>query len=198
MKIENKRYLYYAAIFLFVALVFGIYFSMFNSNLSDDSYIWSNFGNYINGFLTPLLTIINIVVFIELTIAISNIEEQRSEKALKNERQLLLMQLRKQEIDTFVKQTNRILEGKTKEEKIESLQQVADYLTSFNETGFKWFNIEDNDNTKFKISHLAVCLRTLQYDLEGNLSSQKDIFTKIYDKKAEITNALVEATLKNY
>lgn len=198
MKIENKRYLYYAAIFLFVALVFGIYFSMFNSNLSDDSYIWSNFGNYINGFLTPLLTIINIVVFIELTIAISNIEEQRSEKALKNERQMLLMQLRKQEIDTFVKQTNRILEGKTKEEKIESLQQVADYLTSFNETGFKWFNIEDNDNTKFKISHLAVCLRTLQYDLEGNLSSQKDIFTKIYDKKAEITNALLEATLKNY
>ena len=198
MKIENKRYLYYAAIFLFVALVFGIYFSMFNGNLSDDSYIWSNFGNYINGFLTPLLTIINIVVFIELTIAISNIEEQRSEKALKNERQLLLMQLRKQEIDTFVKQTDRILEGKTKEEKIESLQQVADYLTSFNETGFKWFNIEDNDNTKFKISHLAVCLRTLQYDLEGNLSSQKDIFTKIYDKKAEITNALVEATLKNY
>ena len=78
MKIENKRYLYYAEIFLFMAIVFGIYFCMFHGDLSDDSYIWSNFGNYINGFLTPLLTIINIIVFIELTIAISNIEEHRS------------------------------------------------------------------------------------------------------------------------
>jgi len=37
MKIENKRYLYYAAIFLFAAIVFGIYFCMFYGDLSDDS-----------------------------------------------------------------------------------------------------------------------------------------------------------------
>ena len=198
MKIENKRYLYYAAIFLFVVIVFGIYFRMFHGELSDDSYIWSNFGNYINGFLSPLLTIINIIVFIELTIAISKIEEHRSEKALENEKQLLLMQLKKQELDSFVKQTNRIYDGNTKEERIEAFRQVSDYLSSFCKTGFKWFNIDDKNQTKRKLDFLVVSLRTLQYDMEADVKSHKEVYEKISDLTEEITNTLVEAALKNY
>lgn len=79
--ITKRKYIYYAAIALVIALTFGIYFFTFHGSISDDSNVWSNFGNYINGLLTPLLTIINIAVFIELTIAISQLEEQRSEKS---------------------------------------------------------------------------------------------------------------------
>lgn len=196
MKMENKKYFYYAAILLFLAIALGIYFYMFHGDLSEDSYIWSNFGNYINGFLTPLLTIINIIVFIELTIAISKIEDHRSEKALENEKKLLLMQLRKQELDIFVKQTNRIYDGNTIEERVETLRQVSDYLSSFCETGFKWFNI-DNNKTKRNIDFLVVSLRTIQYDMDANIKSPKEVYEKVSELKDEITNTLVEAALNN-
>lgn len=196
MKMENKKYFYYAAILLFLAIALGIYFYMFHGDLSEDSYIWSNFGNYINGFLTPLLTIINIIVFIELTIAISKIEDHRSEKALENEKKLLLMQLRKQELDIFVKQTNRIYDGNTIEERVETLRQVSDYLSSFCETGLKWFNI-DNNKTKRNIDFLVVSLRTIQYDMDANIKSPKEVYEKVSELKDEITNTLVEAALNN-
>ena len=53
----KRRYLYYVAIAFVVAFTFGLYFYTFHGRISDDSSVWSNFGNYINGLLTPLLTI---------------------------------------------------------------------------------------------------------------------------------------------
>lgn len=188
-------------------IILAFYFYMFNSGLSKDSNSWSNFGDYVNGVLTPILTAINIYVFIKMTIAISGLEERRTinanaiekarlEKEMCHEKEMLMMQLRKQEIDTFVKQMNRIYDYSSKENRIQSLQQVIDYLTSFCETGFKWFNIEDNNHTKRRIGYLAVSLRTVLFDLEDNKQSSEELFNKIYDAKAEITNTLVDAALK--
>lgn len=198
MKIENKRYLYYAAIFLFVAIVFGIYFCMFHGDLSDDSYIWSNFGNYINGFLTPLLTIINIVVFIELTIAISNIEEHRSEKALENEKQLLLMQLKKQELDTFIRQMIKIDDYNTREEGIKAIRPVTYYLQAFEKTGLKYFDLKENHE------HVAQLLRSFSFRLnqyvnmlEENKDFDEELFHKIYNTKEELMKILVDSTLND-
>lgn len=197
-------------VFICVVVVSGVilafYFFMFNDGLSKDSNSWSNFGDYVNGVLTPILTAINIYVFIKMTIAISSLEERRTinanaieearlEKEMHHEKEMLMMQLRKQEIDTFVKQMNRIFDFSSKENRIQSLQQVVDYLTSFSETGFKWFNIDNNDHTKHRIGYLTVCLRTVLFDLEDNKQSSVELFGKIYDAKAEITNTLVEAAL---
>ena len=187
--------------------VIAFYLYVFHDGLSEDSSVWSNFGDYINGVLTPILTAINIYVFIKMTIAISNLEERRTknalafedarlEKEMRHEKELLMMQLRKQEIDTFVNQTNRIYEYSSKEKRIEALQQVTDYLTSFAETGFKWFNIEDKNHTERRIGYLTVGLRTILFNLEENKETSEDIYNKIYDAKAEITNTLVEAALK--
>jgi ABC-type uncharacterized transport system fused permease/ATPase subunit len=180
---------------------------MFNNGLSKDSNSWSNFGDYVNGVLTPFLTVINIYVFIKMTIAISSLEERRSinadaieqarlEKEMHHEKEMLMMQLRKQEIDTFVMQMNKIFDYSSIANRIQSLQQVIDFLTSFLETGFKWFNIEDNNHTKYRIEYLTVSLRTVLFDLEDNKQSSEELFNKIYDAKAEITNTLVKAALK--
>ena len=113
-----------------------------------------------------------------------------------HEKEMLMMQLRKQEIDTFVKQMNRIFDYSSIENRKQSLQQVIDYLSSFCETGFKWFNIDNNNHTKHRIEYLTVSLRTILFDLEDNKQSSEELFNKIYDAKAEITNTLVEAALK--
>lgn len=188
-------------------VILAFYFFMFNDGLSKDSNSWSNFGDYVNGVLTPILTAINIYVFIKMTIAISSLEERRTinaneieeirlEKEMQHEKEMLLMQLRKQEIDTFVKQMNRIFDYSSIENRKQSLQQVIDYLTSFCETGFKWFNIEDRSHTKHRIDYLIVSLRTVLFNLEDNRQSSEELFIKIYDAKSEITNTLVETALK--
>lgn len=203
-KLQRNVFLCIVLVFIFIL---AFYFYMFNNGLSKDSNSWSNFGDYVNGVLTPILTTINIYVFIKMTIAISSLEERRTinanaieearlEKEMHHEKQMLMMQLRKQEIDTFVKQMNKIFDYSSKENRIQSLQQVIDYLTSFSETGFKWFSIEDNNHTNRRIGYLTVALRTFLFNLEDNKQTSEELFNKIYDAKAEITNSLVKAALK--
>ena len=204
---KNLQRNVFICVFVVSVIILAFYFFMFNDGLSKDSNSWSNFGDYVNGVLTPILTAINIYVFIKMTIAISSLEERRTinanaieearlEKEMHHEKEMLMMQLRKQEIDTFVKQMNRIFDYSSIENRKQSLQQVIDYLSSFCETGFKWFNIDNNNHTKHRIEYLTVSLRTILFDLEDNKQSSEELFNKIYDAKAEITNTLVEAALK--
>lgn len=195
--ITKRKYIYYAAIALVVALTFGIYFFTFDGSISDDSYVWSNFGNYINGLLTPLLTIINIAVFIELTIAISQLEEQRSEKALEKEQELLLMQLRKQEIDTFIQQMNRLNNYSSRKEHIESVQQIWYYLQDFEKTGLKYFKFDEGVFADHLIRRLSISILQYKSDLEENKEFDKELFNKIYDTKAQLVNTLVGYALSH-
>lgn len=195
--ITKRKYIYYAAIALVVALTFGIYFFTFHGSISDDSNVWSNFGNYINGLLTPLLTIINIAVFIELTIAISQLEEQRSEKALEKEQELLLMQLRKQEIDTFIQQMNRLNNYSSRKEHIESVQQIWYYLQDFEKTGLKYFKFDEGVFADHLIRRLSISILQYKSDLEENKEFDKELFNKIYDTKAQLVNTLVGSALSH-
>lgn len=174
----------------------GFYLYMFNNGLSNDSNSWSNFGDYVNGILTPIFTVINIYVFVKLTTAISRLEEKRSEKELQHEKELLLMQFRKQEIDVFIKQTNRIYDEGPLEDWIASAKQVADYLQAFENTGFKWFDIKKPGFTN-KVGLMRVKMRLLIDKLENDNTFDTDIYSIIRDVKAEITNTLMEATLGN-
>lgn len=182
----------------------GFYFYMFNNGLSNDSNSWSNFGDYVNGVLTPIFTVINIYVFIKLTTAISRLEEKRyensmeiedkrREKEIEHEKELLLMQFRKQEIETFVKQINRIDNSPLD---IVTLKEVANYLKSFNDTGVKWFDIKKPEFTN-RVGLMRVKMRLLIDKLENDNTFDTDIYSIICDVKAEITNTLMEATLGN-
>jgi large-conductance mechanosensitive channel len=204
---KNLQRIVIIAIVSIVILVVGFYFYHFNGSISQDSDSWSNFGNYINGVLMPVLTAINIYVFIKLTTEVSKLEERRSENAIskeneriereiQHEREILLLQLRKQELDVFIKQMNRIFDNSSDSISIESLQQVADYLKSFGETGLKWFNLENYEITKNEINSMWVKLNRYIYNIQNNKAFDEELFNKIYDTKAKLTNILMEATLK--
>ena len=204
---KNLQRIVIIAIVSVVILVVGFYFYHFNGSISQDPDSWSNFGNYINGVLMPVLTAINIYVFIKLTTEVSKLEERRSENAIskenerieremQHEREMLLLQLRKQELDVFIKQMNRIFDNSSDSISIESLQQVADYLKSFGETGLKWFNLENYEITKNEINSMWVKLNRYIYNIQNNKAFDEELFNKIYDTKAKLTNILMEATLK--
>ena len=204
------------------------YFIFFHYGFSNDSNSWSNFGDYFNGVLSPILTAVNIYVFIRLTTTISDIESKRaqetltheklrSEKELKqakelfekkaeydkirferehdNERRLLLMQLRKQELDIFVKQMNRFDDYTSNENAIESLRQLTYYLQAFLKTGLRWFEIDNESRIATEIRILWKDLQKYIYNIENNKEFDEKLFYKIYDARDNIINALAESTI---
>ena len=186
----------------------GFYFYMFNNGLSNESNSWSNFGDYVNGVLTPIFTVINIYVFIKLTTAISRLEEKRyensmeiedkrREKEIEHEKELLLMQFRKQEIETFVEQTNRIFDYSSFDNRVNSIGGVLNYLDSFCETELKWFGLEECEDIKKKIKDMWWDLGQIWDDFRAGKKSNMEIYTNVRNLKVEITNALMEATLEN-
>ena len=68
------------------ALLIVPYFIFFHYGFSNESNSWSNFGDYFNGVLSPILTAVNIYVFIRLTTTISNIESKRVQEAIAQEK----------------------------------------------------------------------------------------------------------------
>lgn len=199
------------------SFLLALYFILFHSGFSNDSSSWSDFGDYCNGIITPILTAVNIYVFIRLTSRISEIESNRAQEILNqeknhfdnelkqsvqlfekekaHEKELLLMQLRKQELDVFIKQTNRIFAHTPDDNYIITLKQVADYLQSFSDTGLNWFEIDDGEKTKYEIKSLWNKLNKYVYNIEEGKPFDEDVFYKIYDTKTKVTNILFEATM---
>lgn len=226
-RIKNACYI---AISFSVVLIVP-YFVFFHYGFSNDSNSWSNFGDYFNGVLSPILTAVNIYVFIRLTTTISDIESKRAqeaidqekirsdrelnqtkelfdkelehdkirlEKEIENEKKLLLIQLRKQEIDSFLKVMNDILVFE-KQHDIDELAypilRAYQYTESLLFTGVKIFGIEKNHNLISKIHHLSRNLDIMYNELNINKNIDQNIHLKIFEEKREILDALIDITL---
>ena len=79
-----------------------------------------------------------------------------------------MIQIRKQEIDVFVKQMNRIFND-TGRNHIDTLNQVADYLLSFRETGLKWFEIGNSHSTSYEICSLSRSIKMYAYNIDTSV-----------------------------
>lgn|SRR5574344_663416 len=86
-------------------VVLTAYFSVFNSGVSNNANNWSSFGSYVSGLMMPILTVINIYVFIRLTTVLDekNTKRQQNDKIQQEER-------RKEEIEHQQKLHNEELE----------------------------------------------------------------------------------------
>ena len=220
----------YIAISISVILIVP-YFIFFHYGFSNESNSWSNFGDYFNGVLSPILTAVNIYVFIRLTTTISNIESKRAQEAIaqeklhsareleqakelfdkelehdtirlereiENERKLLLMQLRKQEIDSFLNVMNDILVF----EKQHDINELAypilrayKYTEFLSITGVKIFGIERDPKLRRLIRLLNNDLDILYNELKINKNIDTDIHIKIFEEKTEILDALIDITM---
>lgn len=226
-KIRNVCYI---AISISVILIVP-YFVFFHYGFSNDSNSWSNFGDYLNGVLSPILTAVNIYVFIRLTTTISNIESKRAQEAivqeelrsdrelkqtkelfekelehdrirlereLEHEKKLLLLQLRKQEIDSFLNVMNDILVFERQHDINElayPILRAYQYTESLLFTGVKIFGIEKNYNIISKIHHLNRDLDILYNELKINKNIDKDAHLRIFEEKREILDILIDITL---
>lgn len=58
--------------------ILGMYFFIFHYGLSSNSSDWANLGSYFSGMLLPILTFINILVLIEISVWLSKEDGNRA------------------------------------------------------------------------------------------------------------------------
>jgi hypothetical protein len=188
---KGFKMLTYIATALCTFLVVGLYLHQFHGELSNQLKDWSDFGTYVGGLLTPLLAIINIVVLVELTIAISKINENRSKAEINAQKDLLLIQMRRRSIESFCQVMNQYFDNKyLKEDRGKVVSFASEYLKRFLDTDFKYFDFGESDIVRRKISSLKLAIDMVHSDIEISQSFNSEKYLQALSLKDEIVNDL--------
>lgn len=135
-------------IIIIIAITFvlsiAFYFVEFHGNLSSNIQDWASFGSYISGVLVPILTAINIWVFVKLTQTIDKKNDGRRKEDLEYQKQLVLIQLRQKELDEFTTLMNKAMIFKlsafSSEIQLPMIEAIT-YLDSFLNNKYHLFKI---------------------------------------------------------
>ncbi|MCE5319512.1 MAG: hypothetical protein LLF93_00225 [Bacteroidales bacterium] len=156
---------------LFIVLVsFGVslflYFYIFNGSLSRNAQDWASFGSYISGILLPILTGLNIWVFIRLTQAIdreNNIRKENDNKRFE-ERQKVDIEFQRRMIISQIRQTE-----------VNSLSKALDNL---------FFPSEFCSDSKLFLDSIKVNLVKGQILIDSFVNGRNDLFNINENKEA--------------
>ncbi|MFN0215634.1 MAG: hypothetical protein ACKVT2_15360 [Saprospiraceae bacterium] len=116
-----KHKVLYTASLIIIGISFGLVFvsiyefvhkfSTSDFELANDPESWGQFGDYMGGTLNPLLAIINICVFVILTLEVQKLSDRNNEKSLETSRKIALMSLKHEELTHFKAVMDRNLEN---------------------------------------------------------------------------------------
>lgn len=154
-KMKEKRLIYFGIFPLMFFIV--LYLLKFNKGLSDDSQEWNNFASYLSGLMMIVLTAINIYVFVKLTIAIDNSNEERRREEIKVQKLILLSNLRQNELNRFNEVLNNALMLKSSfpiDESTRTIIEAITYIETFVNTKKHLFSFIEDENFVDKISRL--------------------------------------------
>jgi len=87
---------------LAAAFAISLYVNNFyDADFSKSPEAWALLGSYFGGILTPLLTTINICVFVLLTLVIQNATDKSNGHAIESSRRVALMSMKHEELSHF-------------------------------------------------------------------------------------------------
>lgn len=150
----------YIVLFIIIfAAAFAFYWSVFRYGLSTNSADWGSFGGYFSGLVLPILTAINIVVFVKMTKEISLIDGKRATTAINAQKEITLMQFRKKEIDTFENYIYNAMYPaptsiKSKKAFAMPIGMASLYLGTFLESKLSLFSLSEDSETTIAIREL--------------------------------------------
>ena len=152
---------------------------------------WIEFSTIFNGIMMPILTAINVYVFVKLTNAVSEKDEMRSRKELEYQKNMMLMQFRKSEIDAF----SRIItnENDVRTEKL--LSSALLYVDTFYSSRLSLFNLNKESGVAEEIFDFCKCLANCYNKAIENKSVEEDDVLQLISKKNNIVCALQDITL---
>lgn len=198
-----KKYILLVIILLVaLSIVLGMYWMVFHEGFSYNSADWGNFGSYFNGLLMPILTLVNIFVFVSISMKLSALDDKRAEKEAEGQKNLMLMQFRKKEIDNFERILNEALIPSSQfvisKEALARPIVLADlYLHSFLKSKLSLFNLTDNCKTTQFVSELKRGLSNYHTKFVSDEKLAGDDIMKLLELKSSIIRNLQIITIEN-
>jgi len=195
---KRFKILTYIATALCAFWVIGFYLYHFHDSLSSQLQDWSNFGTYVNGVLSPLLAIINIIVLVELTIAVSKADKSRTSAEIKAQKDLLLLQMRRQSIESFSQVMNHYFNNKFLEEDTKRVvAHVSEYLETFLKTDFQYFDFGENTNSvRHKLQSLKNKIDIVHDGIVHASKIDHDMYIRSFELSDEILHLLQNNALE--
>lgn len=178
-----------------------LYFARFHYGITNDINNWGNVGSFFGGVITPIMSAINIIVFIEISLQISKWDDKRAEENAKSQKTLLLMQFRKKEIENFENVMNeafvpRVEMSFNAQVKAIPIVYASLYVQSFLTTKLNLFELKEDDEIVKKIINLSNII--VQYNqefvkAEGNV--ENNLIKKVLVLRSEIVDELQKIAL---
>lgn len=190
------------SITLLIVFVLGLYWKVFHDGLSNNSTDWGNFGGYFNGVLTPILTIINIFVFVSISMKISMLDDKRADRESQGQKDLMLMQFRKIEIDNFEKVMDEALVPSlqlaiSKEALARPIILVDMYLQTFLKSKLSLFNLSEENEVPQSILKLKNEINCYHKKFIGNETLDGNDIVNLLELKSIIVRGLQNITIKS-
>lgn len=185
--------------------ILGLYLYNFHDGLTNNINAWGNTGSFIGGLLSPILTVINIFVFIDISRLLSKFDDKRAEKDIKAQKAITLMQFRKNEIEHFEKVMEEALlpheeHGLSPQVLARPIVNAVLYVKTFLSSKLSIFNLEENDNITQQLRELHKQLILLNKDFIKPNSNDKignDLINDIISLRESIVSDLQNITLSN-
>ena len=208
----SKKHVYILTLMVLVGVLIA-YFYQFHNGLSQSPSDWGNFADYICGLLTPLLALLNIIVFIDLTKSIENNrlavekakdkeQELRQQRDIEHQKQMLVFQLRVEEIRRFDSVLENVFFSNADEYHGGmpcSLVKALSYIESFIRNKIDLFDFNSDDEKEKFIRKLMEGHYMLKSLMDNMLNLENKIkgseLKEFLDFKAYIIKRLYKLTL---
>ena len=208
----SKKHVYILTLMVLVGVLIA-YFYQFHNGLSQSPSDWGNFADYICGLLTPLLALLNIIVFIDLTKSIENNrlavekakdkeQELRHQRDIEHQKQMLVFQLRVEEVRRFDSVLENVFFSNADEYHGGmpcSLVKAATYIESFIRNKIDLFDLKSDKEQETFINKLKDGHHILKELLDKMVNSEhtmtKSDLIVFLDFKADIIKWLYKMTL---
>ena len=185
-----------------------LYIWRFHYGLSSDQLHWSQFGDFFNGVISPIFAAINICIFWYLTKVIDLNNDKRQNQNAEHEKNIILMQFRKTEVDRLDEALHYVIANNNKYDKLADRVFNAWAIASyFKLTKSAIFNIGDDSKIAKELDSLIVNLNELYDVLEPKPEAETTIsknerdevinrtINNIVINKGSIISSLQEITL---
>lgn len=201
----KKYYFIFTALFV---VAIGLYLSVFRVGLSIQSADWGNFGSYFSGLLNPILTAINILVFVRLTTVVSNLDDERAKRETRAQQDMLWMQFRKKEIDNFENAISRAVLSQDLWSGFASASEIRElaipmketdlYLYTFLKCKLSLFELAEGDAVVVRIRELKKRLTELHEKFTLGYSWKDEEISLVSELAANIISDLQMITLNKH
>lgn len=188
INIKTIKYVIVVCLVLLLFVILAFFFGFWKSNISNNIEQWGQFGDYLGGTLNPILGVINICIFIYLTLVVQDISNKNHEQALEMNKKVALMSMKREELNHFKIEMDKVIDDW--ESDLKNIEKAKQMLYKYNVLEYRMSylfpNMESSKiNEKFR-SDLVESLNKLKKDKDARTGPPVNVYGILISELSEM------------